>query len=988
MEGGLNMSTPPEDAPVARSSWRRALLWGPPILALVVLTGFVIWRLGRGQAPAPAANAPSGSLLDAGAEILASFLAFPGVSSIYQAWWKGLSPEQRQVDGLFFLLLLFVAPVALFMIARRIAATFAPVEIMKSVDAVTTTAARQDWSSAAAGLQSAWLDLNRHGKVAIAQLATILLTMASWYTTWNGIAYFTNNALVALLASLGIQITLYIGAWIVAESLAKRHHLRQLRRKLGDDWDEDSAEAQAHRVATAETPFWAFALFLGAFWVSVFFSYDALFDVVYTEDQRALNNILIARSEIGKSFSSIKYKMADMRERELKGLGASKEWEGFDKNLKLIAEIANSSRDAIQKAFLADRSKIEKELKEANDALQREVEVVNGLQAKIDVAATSPDAAQQFANDAGGQVEQLKRRQSDLQAEIADLERQRVEKKQALDVEEKAGGRGLGTRRKQGRGPVWRTLNADYTEIMAKLSVAKSDLKSVESDLARAKSALEQALASGKSLAEKLAIEKQNLEAARARVAEVQGRYQLLTGQSAEAAQQVNNVAAASFGLDGYKSGFLGSGSRAAYNALTERCGAILKVLENTPGTKEKVAGVNCSTSAFDPKAKRIQELDEALVGFAKECVVDDAFNRMNVVQLVSKGRYCAGLSTLQSTEIGDERNLIDKVEAENSEKTSHFVRDLATLRRGDYQSWLALAIAFFIDFLVFAAAMLGSRAQASQLVRDSVLSPEDAEALRISEHLDLHIYPDDPKEIRNQKILLALHGDGDSPLDVARAKKEYRDEVSALIALYKRRKLIREEDGKFVFDASLISYLTHNIGSHERSWSVRRKGAVRDKTTGTPPLAGGDAGREEQEGDPMRLAREVDMHVYPDDAPDIRSQKVLLALFGEGGKVDLSRVRPEFHNDVNFWLKTWRLFSPKGQGGGEADMISDEMARNMVIAVGQHELTLRRKRGGQQRDRAQGVDPLLKEDTPQQPPRPWEKQKPRRRFGVLQADE
>ena len=114
----------------------------------------------------------------------------------------------------------------------------------------------------------------------------------------------------------------------------------------------------------------------------------------------------------------------------------------------------------------------------------------------------------------------------------------------------------------------------------------------------------------------------------------------------------------------------------------------------------------------------------------------------------------------------------------------------------------------------------------------------------------------------------------------------------------------------------------------------------------------------------------------------------LLLALFGEGGKVDLSRVRPEFHNDVNFWLKTWRLFSPKGQGGGEADMISDEMARNMVIAVGQHELTLRRKRGGQQRDRAQGVDPLLKEDTPQQPPRPWEKQKPRRRFGVLQADE
>lgn len=730
-----------------------------------------------------------------------------------------------------------------------------------------------NWKQAGKQIHVMWFDLNREGKVSIAVAATILLTIASFYTTLNGIANFS-NFLVAILAAAGIQLTLYIGAWIVAEGSASKHYLKQLRRKHkhqedngGEYEDDENLEAISRaKLAAGSSGIWAWALFWGAFFVSVFFSYDALFDTVYGEKERVLNNNKVARSEISKAFSSMAGGIEEDRRIELESLRDSKEWKKYEEDLTVILRVAATSKDIIQKELAADRSKIEAELKPARAEMQRQDEAVKTLEAKIDVVTTRPDVQKGFANDEATQVGRLQTRQSDTQTRIDALEKQRSETLGRRDAEAGAGGKkGDGTRRLAGRGPVWKSLNADLIEIMANLNAAKADLKQIKNELAGARSAQETALTTGKTLSSRLETERTKLKELQNKVREIESRYRLATaGQGADAARQASNAVATGFGVESFKKDFLGGGSREAYGGMTDRCNQLRKILEGNNATKSQLGGASCSTSAFQPRVEKLENLDEAFRTFRADCKVDDKFNAMNVPQLVAKGRSCAAISTLPFDKISIERAAIEKVETENSADTSHFVRDISTLMRGDYQSWLALAIAFFIDFLVLAAAMLGARASADPLTRYGTIAPAEAEAMAIAQEADLHIYEGDPTGIRNQKILLALAGDREGRINLDRAPAEFRNDVAGLLRFYRDRRLIvTDQQGVDKIDKDLFLKMKRQIGQHEIS--NRRLHGPRDKADGREPCAPAPA--------PARPAPPVDAAAGPSPPPGASHQ-------------------------------------------------------------------------------------------------------------------
>ena len=52
-------------------------------------------------------------------------------------------------------------------------------------------------------------------------VASVLLSVVSWYTTWQGMALYL-AAWFAVLASLGIQTALVLVAWLIGFTKAKR----------------------------------------------------------------------------------------------------------------------------------------------------------------------------------------------------------------------------------------------------------------------------------------------------------------------------------------------------------------------------------------------------------------------------------------------------------------------------------------------------------------------------------------------------------------------------------------------------------------------------------------------------------------------------------------------------------------------------------------------------------------------------------------------
>ena len=703
----------------------------------------------------------------------------------------------------------------------------------------------REWMTSAAR----WLVTRE--KVQLAVFAAAFLAIAQFFTTAKGLSNFIPWLPVAILAAIGVQVILYLSAWLLAERSAHKAYLRR-RERMSDG--SDSEELRQARLAFGSAGRWAPVMFATGFFVSVFFSNDALFDFVYTKEQQDLTNIKVARSTVGAMFGTIEGKLREDRNAELKVLRDSKEWGAWQTGLATILSTAENSRDILQSSWNSQRVKLDGDVTALHRQEKDKADEVTRLKVRVETSGTASAPALQVAEGGDTAVTRtLKKREQELLEMIAQLEQQRGDLKVKLDVEGNVGGVANGTRRPKGEGPVYRELKRQLDELDNTLKTRRDELAGIKRNLGNAareqdtqaksaKEAIEQAKA-GKELAI-IAFNDatRQLNELRTAVKEAEGRRDIFMGQVGAASSTTAGAGDMVVNVRRALTTFVGSGSRESFKTLFDGCSALTEMLEREPQTKKLIGGASCDASAFASRIDRLASYDDATIKYRKECQVDEAFNALlHVKDMVDRARTCAGVSTLPFSRIKDERTDVDRLEQENSPTTSHFERTISTLRRGDVLAWLALGIAFSLDFLVLIAAMIGARAAISPLVRDGhVASQSDIDDLNISQNIDLKIYPNDPPAIRNQKILLSVIDDDALPSPDAKdvtgsvvhlqdVPPEHVAGISALLQTYTAKRLAmpdRRRPGVYRVGSSIVMQMTRDVGLYERDQQRRRTAA------------------------------------------------------------------------------------------------------------------------------------------------------------------
>jgi hypothetical protein len=689
--------------------------------------------------------------------------------------------------------------------------------------------------------------LGAREKVQLAVLAAVFLAIAQFFTTAKGLSNFIPWLPVAIMAAIGVQVILYLSAWLLAERSAHKAYLRR-REKASDG--SDIEEIKRAKLAFRSAGNWAPLMFATGFFVSVFFSNDALFDFVYVKAQQDLNNVKVARSTIGAMFGTIDGKLRDDRNAEVKELRDSKEWNAWQAGLSTILTAAENSRDILQASWNAQRAKLEVELANLRSKETDKTAAVATMKVRVE-SSGSPSATAASTTEAGaGQIKALQKREQDLQETVGKLEQQSGDLKVRLDTEEKAGGETNGKRRGPGKGRAWKGLNIQMEALKAELTARRSELASVRKDLAaiikdqdsQAKNIAQEAekAKAGQEIAvAALDTATRELNDLRRSVKEAEGRYDMFMGQAGSVTSATSGAGDMVLNVRRALTAFIGSGSRDSFKTMFDGCNALVDMLEREPQTKKLIGAASCDTSAFAQRVERLASYDDAAEKYRKICQVDDTFNALPLVKdMVDRARTCASVSTLPFARIKDERNDIDRVEQENSPNTSHFERTISTLRRGDTLAWLALGIAFSIDFLVLIAAMIGARAAVSPLVRDGhVASQADIDDLNISQNIDLKIYPNDPPAIRNQKTLLSLISDdgttsaepkpvSSSVIDLHDVPPELVAGISALLQTYVAKRLAQHDgrrSGVYRIESSLVMQMARDVGLYERAQQNNR---------------------------------------------------------------------------------------------------------------------------------------------------------------------
>lgn len=750
------------------------------------------------------------------------------------------------------------------------------------------------------GLDRLWLEIQLLGLVGMAVAFSSALAVASFFTTFTGLTNFTVGlaGLVPLLAAIGIQGTLYIASWHVANGSALHANSVRRRRAVRDD---DGNLVEASWFKSSIRPFTGFfgyffaqpfsvLLFLIPLVISVFFSFDALFDIVYTEQARLLTNRKVARSDISAVFSDILAEIRTDRATQAETLSKSVAWtKGFSPGLDKILAAAIDSKGIIEQAANEGRAKLEIELDAASKAVKAKQDEITTIEGKLRVSAPSGGLGPNPRADVDGRVSSATARIEDLERTIDDLRKQQGDLMARLAEEVKTGtviDKKTGKRTRTGCGPNCRAIKVDLDAVNVNLAAREGELRATKKTLDDAKRELQSGATFKQRLQTDLDQKNRELVILRTTLAALQKTYNMTTNGSSSPNEDAAGGLVAS--VDRARTTFIGSGSRDAFKTMVDGCNKLVDLLKVNPITKKTIESASCDTSALSARVDALAVADAALETAAKICTVDEKFNdAQSVDPIVRRGRECLQAAGLPTTTTAPQRDVIDRVEQENSPNTSHFERTTSSLRRGDVLAWLALAIAFGIDFLVFITAVLGARVLASPLISSGlVASKAELEETDTSSYYDPIVYEGDPVDVVNQKIFLAMvtaeSGEGNdkdaivSVVDTARIPPEHLSRVFAFVndaatSDPPRARTMPGRPGVFRIENSLVKHYKRSVAFYEKKRQKLR--GDRRPATGSVPLVGK---AELEEAD---VGSYYDPLVYDDDPVEVTNRKIFLAM-------------------------------------------------------------------------------------------------------------
>jgi hypothetical protein len=629
----------------------------------------------------------------------------------------------------------------------------------------------------------------------------IALSLASGYTTFDGIRNFTSAPLLSVFISFGIQGVMLIVAWLIGESFAVGMNQRTAdgrRLRLVDasvgmllgvafvglifywtlhQYDAVSLtntglKADVVRLADVSvyfllalvllamlafgfrrggdisTPYVQsfrlivknavlWVMFLASMGASVFFSFDSHFNAIFPADARKRAAEIRTTSQIGSVVADIGAQTQKRQIEEAERLFDTEGWKAYDKQLVSLAHAAQGAQAEIENYFV---QKME-ERRRAIAQQQERITTAQGGQAGLAGKKVSlTEELSRLKAERPGLAAEYGQHQSELDAKAKEIDGKRVEGM--------AEDRGVEGTMKQGKGPVYRQRQAELGTLQDQYKIKQERTKDAQKRLHAAESRIAQ-------------LERE--------LSTIDGDLAKLRGEAFTAEQRIKTAEAANSDDEGVKldparvlpaferarAAFRQQPDTERLGALQAQCTHLINAMASTQATKERVRSIDCDPKQAAEASARVFALNAGLAAFQANCAGGDKLAKLTSTDsLLGFGRKClqdSGLISKDSAEIGARLSGIDM---NRDDKAHRFVVTWNAFLDGNRLAYLALTLAFGVDLLVFMSGLFGAQALRSPL--SDVPSLKARSAHQLEAIIEAALLPDTFKNAR--LALAAMH--------------------------------------------------------------------------------------------------------------------------------------------------------------------------------------------------------------------------------------
>ncbi len=594
----------------------------------------------------------------------------------------------------------------------------------------------------------------------------LVLSLASGWTTWDGMRNFTQEPLLSGMITFGIQGVMLIIAWLIGESFATGMSQRPAgapRGTLSKGFQAGAggvvgillfvsvsalflqSSGSSNPITGGPAAFdpWQMTdklliLVVGLLLSALVALYSAS-DVVkpYLQSSRVIaKNTLLwvmflacMATSVFFSFDSLfsqifpkaeRQRAADLRAQnqvagivsdigatiETRRLGAADELfhsEGWLSYEEQLDRLTVASRGA-EKLIEAYYVEQMEERRRGIAEQQERIATAESSQAGLSIKkATLTEELSRLEAERPALVADLQQKKSELDARAKEVDAKRVE----AMAEEK----GVEGTLKEGRGPIYRQRMEELGKLRDYYKIGEQRVKDAQSRVGDVNGRIDQIKRELAGIDGSLAKLKGESDTAQQRIAAATA-----TSAESEAAPKIDPARVLPE-FEAARIDFRQKPDVAGLQNVQEQCTQLLTAMTSTPSTKERVRGIDCDPKRAQEAAGVLFALNSGAKLFGQNCAGGEKLSaNAGADALFAFSRRCLADSGLPSQETEQLRTKINFIELNRDDKAHRFVVTWNAFQDGNRLAYLALAIAIAIDGLIFMSGLFGANAVRSPL--------------------------------------------------------------------------------------------------------------------------------------------------------------------------------------------------------------------------------------------------------------------------------
>jgi hypothetical protein len=596
----------------------------------------------------------------------------------------------------------------------------------------------------------------------------IALSIASGWTTWEGMRNFTTEPLLSFLITFGIQAILLVVSWLIGESFANNAGLAPtvtgapgpdgsgksfaifrtlatialvtsaavllfaayFQSELSEQWSPDLVKG----VSTGAWFTFAFSLVATAAAVAVYTLRDRMvwaFHIIVANVTLWAMFIACLAASVFFSFDSLFSNIFPASERERVAELHTR---------ARVAELVSQVRDTATERLARERSALHsgaawraydsglgqlrslaleapavirdataENLREQQDKLGNLRSDQVAAAAALEQLERSMISARRTRDNHRAELTALSEARTALGDELTSIDKQIAAKTVEAEQEEN----GLGVTGTAGRGP-------KYREIVRSRQLLEFERRRVEIRIQAADKEIEakqQAVATAQAVF---------LEASR-QVAQQRARTETASsllalggggnGTGRSITPSLVEASSASARLDKARAVFLQTPTPPNLEELSTSCVAVARTLGRLPSLSGKAQATNCTSPELQATTGTLAAMDASIARLDRSCTGSGSLpENVTVDRLVTFARDCIATAALPATETARLQDNVNRIALKRDDKAHRFVVTMNAFEDGNQLAYLALALALAIDGLVFAAGLFGAFAARSPL--------------------------------------------------------------------------------------------------------------------------------------------------------------------------------------------------------------------------------------------------------------------------------